>query len=97
MSTRSTRIWCVNLEMRLLQLLQLLDCPFQVREIDGIPLLLDCSAIDERNPFIMQWVIFAIRNLCHGNKENQEQVAKVDSKGIIARDWNQKEDQMEPA
>ena len=33
----------------------------QVREIDGIPLLLDCSPIDANNPIITQWVIFAIR------------------------------------
>ena len=33
----------------------------QVREIDGIPLLLDCSPIDANNPIMTQWVIFAIR------------------------------------
>ena len=47
------------------------DNSFQVREIEGIQLLLDCSSADGHNPFITQWVILAIRNLCFGNKENQ--------------------------
>ena len=33
----------------------------QVRDIDGIPLLLDCSPIDANNPIMTQWVIFALR------------------------------------
>ncbi|KAK0169810.1 hypothetical protein PV328_010449 [Microctonus aethiopoides] len=38
-----------------------------VKDLDGIPLLLDCSNIDARNPLIIQWTILAIRNLCEGN------------------------------
>ena len=33
----------------------------QVRDIDGIPLLLDCTPIDANNPIMTQWVIFALR------------------------------------
>ncbi|KAK0167716.1 hypothetical protein PV327_001588 [Microctonus hyperodae] len=43
-----------------------------VKDIDGIPLLLDCCNIDARNPLIMQWTILAIRNLCEGNNVIQQ-------------------------
>ncbi|XP_044735528.1 ataxin-10 [Chrysoperla carnea] len=46
-----------------------------VRELEGIQLLLDCCNIDARNPFIIQWVIFAVRNLCEGNPDNQKLIA----------------------
>ena len=54
---------------------------FQVREINGIELLLDCSPIDGKNPYISQWVIFAIRNICLGNQENQVVLNSVSKNG----------------
>jgi len=53
----------------------------QVREINGIELLLDCSPIDGKNPYISQWVIFAIRNICLGNQENQAVLNSVSKNG----------------
>ncbi|KAF9802895.1 hypothetical protein SFRURICE_015492 [Spodoptera frugiperda] len=48
-----------------------------IRELEVIPVLLDCCNIDARNPLIMQWVIFAVRNLCENCPENQEVISKV--------------------
>ena len=53
----------------------------QVREINGIELLLDCSPIDGKNPFISQWVIFAIRNIILDNHENQAVISSVSKDG----------------
>ncbi|XP_032681122.1 ataxin-10 isoform X2 [Odontomachus brunneus] len=52
------------------------------REIDGIPLLLDCCNIDARNPLILQWTILALRNLCEGNLENQEIIRNCKKEGV---------------
>ncbi|PNF25240.1 hypothetical protein B7P43_G13869 [Cryptotermes secundus] len=55
----------------------------QVRELDCIPVLLDCCNIDARNPLIMQWVVLAIRNLCENNFENQAVIASMTRKGTV--------------
>ncbi|XP_064606700.1 ataxin-10-like isoform X2 [Liolophura sinensis] len=53
-----------------------------VRQLDGIPLILDHTSIDERNPFITQWSIFAIRNLCEDNQENKAVIAALKMEGL---------------
>ncbi|XP_070847864.1 ataxin-10 [Chaetodon trifascialis] len=53
----------------------------KVRELEGIPLILDNCNIDSNNPFISQWAIFAIRNLLEHNKQNQELVATLERRG----------------
>uniref|UniRef100_A0A3Q3VN79 Ataxin-10 n=1 Tax=Mola mola TaxID=94237 RepID=A0A3Q3VN79_MOLML len=53
----------------------------KVRELDGIPLILDNCNIDSNNPFIGQWAIFAIRNLLEHNRQNQELVATLERQG----------------
>lgn len=55
----------------------------QMRELDVIPILLDCCNIDARNPLIMQWVIFAVRNLCENCPENQEIISKMTLQGPV--------------
>ncbi|XP_004923792.2 ataxin-10 isoform X2 [Bombyx mori] len=55
----------------------------QMRDLDVIPVLLDCCNIDARNPLIMQWVIFAIRTLCENCPENQEVIAKTTLQGPV--------------
>ncbi|CAN7999720.1 unnamed protein product, partial [Ixodes hexagonus] len=54
-----------------------------VRKIEGIPLLLDVCNLDAKNPYIIQWVVLAIRNLLEDNLENQEVVAGLVHKGVI--------------
>ncbi|XP_026182577.1 ataxin-10 [Mastacembelus armatus] len=53
----------------------------KVRELEGIPLILDNCIIDSNNPFISQWAIFAIRNLLEHNTQNQELVAALECRG----------------
>lgn len=55
----------------------------QMRELEVIPILLDCCNIDARNPLIMQWVIFAVRNLCENCPENQEVISKMTLQGPV--------------
>ncbi|XP_057312087.1 ataxin-10-like isoform X2 [Hydractinia symbiolongicarpus] len=54
----------------------------KVREFDGIRSTLNACNIDERNPFILQWAIFAVRNICEDNIENQELVGSVEKQGL---------------
>jgi len=55
----------------------------EVRECDGIEIILDCSPIDLRNPMITQWVVVATRNLCENNPANQELISQLDKKGVM--------------
>lgn len=48
-----------------------------VRESNGLPLILDCCIRDGKNPFITEIVVFAIRNLCEGNLENQKFIKEL--------------------
>lgn len=54
----------------------------KVRELDGIAVILDHCNIDDHNPYICQWAIFAIRNLLDNNLENQTIVAAMDRRGL---------------
>ncbi|XP_015245748.1 PREDICTED: ataxin-10 [Cyprinodon variegatus] len=53
----------------------------KVRDLDGIPLILDNCNIDGNNPFISQWAIFAIRNLLENNPQSQQLVASLKRRG----------------
>lgn len=52
----------------------------EIRGVDGISLILDCCKIDSKNPFIMQWAIYAIRNICLNNQENQNHISSMTMK-----------------
>lgn len=54
-----------------------------IREMDGIPLILDCCNIDAKNPYIMQWSIYAIRNVVEDNTENQKLLAQLSAHGVL--------------
>ncbi|XP_039625328.1 ataxin-10 isoform X4 [Polypterus senegalus] len=54
----------------------------KVRELDGIPLILDNCCIDGNNPFINQWAIFTIRNVLEDSQENQEIIRQMKSQGV---------------
>jgi len=49
----------------------------------GITPILSCCVIDDRNPFLMQWAIFAVRTVCEGNAENQKFIAGLENQGIV--------------
>ncbi|KAL3852882.1 hypothetical protein ACJMK2_016489 [Sinanodonta woodiana] len=54
----------------------------KVRELHGIPLILDLTKLDQRNPFITQWAVFAIHNLCEGNNSNKAVLAGIKMEGL---------------
>ncbi|XP_058164913.1 ataxin-10 [Dasypus novemcinctus] len=54
----------------------------KVNELDGIPLILDSCSLDDRNPFLTQWVVYAVRNLTEDNSQNQDLIAKMEEQGL---------------
>jgi len=43
----------------------------RIRSCGGIPVVLNLCIIDERNPYLREHALFALRNLLHNNTENQ--------------------------
>ncbi|CAN2387207.1 Spinocerebellar ataxia type 10 protein domain [Pristimantis euphronides] len=54
----------------------------KISQLDGIPLILDNCSIDDNNPFLNQWAIYAIRNLTEHNEKNQELIASMERQGL---------------
>ncbi|KAL5014439.1 hypothetical protein ScPMuIL_008709 [Solemya velum] len=54
----------------------------KIREMEGIPLILDQTNVDARNPYITQWAVLAIHNLCEGNNENKAVLAGLKQQGL---------------
>ncbi|XP_077122752.1 ataxin-10 isoform X2 [Ranitomeya variabilis] len=54
----------------------------KIHQLDGIPLILDNCSIDDNNPFLNQWAVYAIRNLTEHNEKNQEQIASMERQGL---------------
>lgn len=54
----------------------------KVRILEGIPLIMESCNIDDANPFMQQWALFTIRNLCDGNLKNQKEIAKLEKLGV---------------
>ncbi|KAL5217362.1 hypothetical protein ABZP36_018046 [Zizania latifolia] len=49
----------------------------EVRQLDGIMLLLQQCVVDEENPYLREWGLFAVKNLLEGNVENQKEVSEL--------------------
>lgn len=49
----------------------------RVRVCGGIQVVMNMCVIDERNPFLREHAILALRNLLYGNKENQALVDEI--------------------
>ena len=58
-----------------------------LRESEGLAALLDCAKIDERNPFILQWSIFAIRNSLQKNEQNQNFIIQLKKQGNVSNEF----------
>ncbi|KAG8579915.1 hypothetical protein GDO81_011092, partial [Engystomops pustulosus] len=54
----------------------------KIYQLDGIPLILDNCSIDDNNPFLNQWAVYAIRNLTENNEKNQELIASMERQGL---------------
>mmetsp|Transcript_6907 Transcript_6907/g.7892 ORF Transcript_6907/g.7892 Transcript_6907/m.7892 type:complete len:528 (+) Transcript_6907:92-1675(+) len=52
-----------------------------VRTSGGLITILNCCNLDENNPYIREWAIFAIRNLTEDNEENQKVIAELRLQG----------------
>uniref|UniRef100_A0A336MVT8 Ataxin-10 n=1 Tax=Culicoides sonorensis TaxID=179676 RepID=A0A336MVT8_CULSO len=57
-----------------------------VREMDILLAILDCTNVDARNPLIKEYSIWAIRNACENNPENQQIVASLTKVGNVKSD-----------
>ncbi|PIK48024.1 hypothetical protein BSL78_15125, partial [Apostichopus japonicus] len=55
-----------------------------VRDLKGIQVILEQCNIDDQNPFINQWAVLAIRNICENNQENQDVIAALRQQGVAS-------------
>ncbi|TXG70844.1 hypothetical protein EZV62_005779 [Acer yangbiense] len=55
----------------------------EIRERNGILLLLQQCVVDEENQFLREWGIWSVRNILEGNAENQQVVADLELQGSI--------------
>ncbi|KAJ3091297.1 Ataxin-10 [Quaeritorhiza haematococci] len=54
----------------------------EVRELGGLGTVLSQANLDDLNPFMREYAIFAIRNLCDGNPENKRIISSLEAKGF---------------
>ncbi|XP_068663219.1 uncharacterized protein [Aristolochia californica] len=55
----------------------------EIRQQNGILLLLEQCVIDEGSPFLREKGLWAVRNLLEGNEENQREVAELKLQGTV--------------
>jgi hypothetical protein len=55
----------------------------QVRPLGGIEAILNCCTFDEHNPYIREHAIMCLRFLLEGNRENQELIRELETKGVV--------------
>ncbi|KYQ90098.1 ataxin-10 [Tieghemostelium lacteum] len=54
----------------------------EIRELGGIEIILNHCRFDPSNPYIREWSIFAIRNLCDENLQNQQLIQNLKMQGV---------------
>lgn len=54
-----------------------------IRQKNGMLLMLQQCVTDEDNPFLREWGIWSMRNLLEGNSENQQAVAELEIQGSV--------------
>lgn len=54
-----------------------------VREAGGVPLVLAMTDTDERNAYLREYALLAVRNLMAGNKGNQDILREMDPVGVV--------------
>ncbi|KAL6847493.1 hypothetical protein ACP4OV_022519 [Aristida adscensionis] len=50
----------------------------EIRQLNGIMLLLQQCVVDEENPYLREWGLLAVKNLLEGNVENQREVSELE-------------------
>ncbi|KAM9960991.1 hypothetical protein ACTFIW_010158 [Dictyostelium discoideum] len=58
----------------------------EIRGLGGIEIILNHCRFDVNNPYIKEWSVFAIRNLCEDNVENQNLIESLKVKGVANND-----------
>jgi hypothetical protein len=53
------------------------------REEGGLALVLNHCNVDSSNPFLREWALFCVRNLCEDNGENQRVVSELHVQGAV--------------
>jgi len=53
----------------------------EIRILEGIPLILDHTNHDDTNPYVREWAVMAIRNICEDNLENQKVIQGLKVQG----------------
>lgn len=64
----------------------LYDCPLaqeEFRECGALPLLLSHCRIDDNNPLMREYALFAVRNILVNNPTNQDLVKGLEAKSIV--------------
>ncbi|KAL0249840.1 hypothetical protein I308_103142 [Cryptococcus tetragattii IND107] len=56
----------------------------QVRECEGVQLVLSLTEIDEGNPFLREHALFCVRNLMLNNPANQAIIKEMDPIGVLS-------------
>jgi hypothetical protein len=52
-----------------------------VREEGGLLLILQQCVVEDANPYLREWGLFAVRNSCEGNEQNQAEIAGLEVRG----------------
>lgn len=60
-------------------------CQDQVRQFGGIPYILNHFVVDENNPYMREWAVFALRVLCTDNPTNQKAIEDILSENNLSR------------
>ncbi|KAK9056218.1 hypothetical protein SSX86_027308 [Deinandra increscens subsp. villosa] len=55
----------------------------EIRDRNGILLMLQQCVTDDENPFLREWGIWGVRNLLEGNLENQKVVSELEVQGSV--------------
>jgi tRNA uridine 5-carbamoylmethylation protein Kti12 len=58
----------------------------RVRELGGIPIVINCCTSDRTHPMLREFAFFAVRNLCEDNAENQRAIDALQPQGKIVRE-----------
>ncbi|KAG1443318.1 hypothetical protein G6F56_010714 [Rhizopus delemar] len=57
-----------------------------IRELSGIPLILDQFKIDDSNPYLREYATLALRNLMEDNVENQNVIRQLEPQQVLQTD-----------
>jgi hypothetical protein len=60
----------------------------RVRELGGIPIVLNCCTSDVKHPMLREWALVAVNNMLKDNEENQKVVASLQPQGKVMRTGN---------